>query len=270
MQPKVKMALRTSGHLLLGVVRIYSRKAKYLLADCNEAFVKIKMAFRPGMVDLPEDRREAAMNAITLPDVFHDFDTDMPDLDDMDIQQQFSMNQTRAEEITMREDYGNITLSTGDDGFGDSISMEAPEMLRDASHMNHFSEELSLETAEDAKAREPSHEEEAVRSLDVTEQPTTTEKQLDAPIGDDGFGGAGLPDILARGLFEEGSLFGEHLTEPPQPPESSFGGDDFGGPPSPMHSDDSRPVTPLEEAVPDVPAPQLDATPVPPSPGPSP
>ena len=42
------MALRTSGHLLLGVVRIYSRKAKYLLADCNEAFVKIKMAFRPG------------------------------------------------------------------------------------------------------------------------------------------------------------------------------------------------------------------------------
>lgn len=43
------MALRTSGHLLLGVVRIYHRKAKYLLADCNEAFIKIKMAFRPGI-----------------------------------------------------------------------------------------------------------------------------------------------------------------------------------------------------------------------------
>lgn len=77
---KVKMALRTSGHLLLGVVRIYSRKAKYLLADCNEAFVKIKMAFRPGMVDLPEEHREAAVNAITLPEVFHDFDTAMPEL----------------------------------------------------------------------------------------------------------------------------------------------------------------------------------------------
>jgi len=39
------------------------------------------------MVDLPEDKREAAINAITLPDVFHDFDTDlMPDLEDMDIQ----------------------------------------------------------------------------------------------------------------------------------------------------------------------------------------
>ncbi|OXB62907.1 hypothetical protein ASZ78_006812 [Callipepla squamata] len=54
--PKVKMALRTSGHLLLGVVRIYHRKAKYLLADCNEAFIKIKMAFRPG--DFGMDDRE--------------------------------------------------------------------------------------------------------------------------------------------------------------------------------------------------------------------
>jgi cohesin complex subunit SCC1 len=38
------MALRLSGQLLLGVVRIYSRKAKYLLDDCNEALLKIKMA----------------------------------------------------------------------------------------------------------------------------------------------------------------------------------------------------------------------------------
>ncbi|OWK04232.1 RAD21 [Cervus elaphus hippelaphus] len=79
--PKVKMALRTSGHLLLGVVRIYHRKAKYLLADCNEAFIKIKMAFRPGVVDLPEENREAAYNAITLPEEFHDFDQPLPDLE---------------------------------------------------------------------------------------------------------------------------------------------------------------------------------------------
>jgi hypothetical protein len=38
---------------------------------------------------------------------------------------QFSMNTTRAEEITMREDYGNINLdSGGDDGFGDVPGME--------------------------------------------------------------------------------------------------------------------------------------------------
>ena len=39
------LALRLSGQLLLGVVRIYSRKARYLLDDCNEAIFKIKMVF---------------------------------------------------------------------------------------------------------------------------------------------------------------------------------------------------------------------------------
>ncbi|EED90107.1 hypothetical protein THAPSDRAFT_263720, partial [Thalassiosira pseudonana CCMP1335] len=45
--PTVPLALRVSGHLLLGVVRIYSRKVRYLMHDCHEAMVKIKMAFRP-------------------------------------------------------------------------------------------------------------------------------------------------------------------------------------------------------------------------------
>ena len=45
--PTVPLALRVSGHLLLGVVRIYSRKVKYLMHDCHEAMVKIKMAFKP-------------------------------------------------------------------------------------------------------------------------------------------------------------------------------------------------------------------------------
>lgn len=132
MQPKVKLALRTSGHLLLGVVRIYSRKAKYLLADCNEAFVKIKMAFRPGMVDLPEEHREAAVNAITLPEVFHDFDTALPELNDVDIEAQFSINQSRADEITMREEYGSLPMSIHDDGFGDmGFDAEEADFIRD-------------------------------------------------------------------------------------------------------------------------------------------
>lgn len=46
--PTVPLALRMSSHLLLGVVRIYSRKVKYLMHDCTEALVKIKMAFRDG------------------------------------------------------------------------------------------------------------------------------------------------------------------------------------------------------------------------------
>lgn len=43
MHPTVPLALRVSGHLLLGVVRIYSRKVKYLMEDCSQALTKIKM-----------------------------------------------------------------------------------------------------------------------------------------------------------------------------------------------------------------------------------
>ncbi|XP_011685229.1 PREDICTED: double-strand-break repair protein rad21 homolog [Wasmannia auropunctata] len=269
LQPKVKMALRTSGHLLLGVVRIYSRKAKYLLADCNEAFVKIKMAFRPGMVDLPEEHREAAVTAITLPEVFHDFDTAMPELKDVDIEAQFSLNQSRAEEITMREDYGSLSLVTHDQGFGDmSFDAEPPELLRhgsgmepslDQSHML-FSDGPGIETALEQKEKEP------VAGTSATTQPM----DIDTPIRDDGFGGHLGQDIISGGLFE-GGLFDEApMGEVPVPEVSSINeqqeagaapgaaasvhdesdedmGDHFGGPASPMggmSSDSSRPATP--------------------------
>ncbi|KAG0201577.1 sister chromatid cohesion protein 1 [Mortierella sp. NVP41] len=87
------MALRLSGQLLLGVARIYSRKTKYLLEDCNEALVKIKVAFRSDannkgdnnllmldgdMGDIPGNRSKAAFNAITVPDAMTEFDLLMP------------------------------------------------------------------------------------------------------------------------------------------------------------------------------------------------
>lgn len=256
MQPKVKMALRTSGHLLLGVVRIYSRKAKYLLADCNEAFVKIKMAFRPGMVDLPEDKREAAMNAITLPDVFHDFDTAMPDLDDVDIDSQFTLNQTRAEEITMREDYGNITLNDNDDGFGDtmgggsSLEME-PELLRDGSVSHHDNFGSLGGSGIDFEPQK--RQSDGGISLPG---PSGSGNTLDAPINNDGFGGVGVTDFMSGGLFEDGSLFDDpvpggsaSVRAPPSERTGFDGEDDFPSAPSPIHSDGSRPATPLEDAM---------------------
>ncbi|XP_006881463.1 PREDICTED: double-strand-break repair protein rad21-like protein 1 [Elephantulus edwardii] len=107
LSPKVKIALRTSGHLLLGVVRIYNRKAKYLLADCSEALLKMKLTFRPGLVDLPKENFEAAYNAITLPEEFHDFDTQNMNVD---VSENFTQNQSRPEEITIREDYDKDLL----------------------------------------------------------------------------------------------------------------------------------------------------------------
>lgn len=49
------LALRLSGQLLYGVVRIYSRKAKYLLDDVNDALLKLKTAFK------------SSVNSVTLP-----------------------------------------------------------------------------------------------------------------------------------------------------------------------------------------------------------
>jgi len=42
------------------------------------------------------------------------------------------MNQSRAEEITMREDYGSLSLAHHDEGFGDlEFNDDGPELLRD-------------------------------------------------------------------------------------------------------------------------------------------
>ena len=60
LSPASPLALRVSGHLMLGIVRIYSRKVKYLMSDCTEAMWKIKMAFRPGNVDMAQSNIIAA------------------------------------------------------------------------------------------------------------------------------------------------------------------------------------------------------------------
>lgn len=78
------MALRLSGQLLLGVVRIYSRKARYLLDDCNEALLKIKMAFRlTGNNDIPAGLHMPSRDALMIPDVLTEGDNlEMPPLPD--------------------------------------------------------------------------------------------------------------------------------------------------------------------------------------------
>lgn len=74
--PQVPLALRVSGHLLLGVVRIYSRKVKYLFTDCSEALVKIKLAFRPGIVDLPANHQQASNHTINVSN-FGEFEAEL-------------------------------------------------------------------------------------------------------------------------------------------------------------------------------------------------
>ncbi|KAL5320355.1 hypothetical protein ACEPPN_011156 [Leptodophora sp. 'Broadleaf-Isolate-01'] len=108
------MALRLSGQLLLGVVRIYSRKARYLLDDCNEALMKIKMAFRlSGNNDMPTGIHMPSRDALMLPDVLTEGDNlempPMPDASFLFTQLDDDLHQRKrragSRDINLQEDY---------------------------------------------------------------------------------------------------------------------------------------------------------------------
>lgn len=71
MFPEVPIALRMSGHLLLGVVRIYSKKVDYLHADCKDVCKSLKTAFASIDLSLPENAMQAPLQSITLPDTLY-------------------------------------------------------------------------------------------------------------------------------------------------------------------------------------------------------
>lgn len=85
--PASPLALRLSGQLLLGLVRIYQKKVKYLQEDCSDALSKMKMVLRQGTVDLPADSMVAPAAQITHPDSFDGIEFNMPDmtLDSFDV-----------------------------------------------------------------------------------------------------------------------------------------------------------------------------------------
>ncbi|KAI9169053.1 hypothetical protein LWI28_006258 [Acer negundo] len=79
MFPEVPIALRMSGHLLLGVVRIYSKKVDYLHHDCRVVLISLRKAFTNLNLNLPEHAAQAPIHSITLPERF---DLDALELDD--------------------------------------------------------------------------------------------------------------------------------------------------------------------------------------------
>ncbi|KAG0256763.1 sister chromatid cohesion protein 1 [Linnemannia exigua] len=129
------MALRLSGQLLLGVARIYSRKTKYLLEDCNEALVKIKVAFRSDASnkdtnllildgetgDVAGNRSKAAFNAITVPDAMTEFDLLMPaqtiDIDAWGLNPKLN-HAARAQDINLEDGNEDDLFAAGRDNYG--------------------------------------------------------------------------------------------------------------------------------------------------------
>ncbi|KAE8673120.1 Sister chromatid cohesion 1 protein 4, putative isoform 4 [Hibiscus syriacus] len=136
--PDVPIALRLSSHLLLGVVRIYSRKVNYLFDDCSEALLKIKQAFRSTAVDLPPEESTAPYHSITLPETFDLDDFELPD-NEIFQGNYVDHHISSREQITLQDTMGDMVYSTSqfglDERFGDG----------DTSQIGLLDEELVLD-----------------------------------------------------------------------------------------------------------------------------
>ncbi|XVF41407.1 hypothetical protein PTKIN_Ptkin01aG0277500 [Pterospermum kingtungense] len=136
--PEVPIALRLSSHLLLGVVRIYSRKVNYLFDDCSEALLKIKQAFRSTAVDLPPEESTAPYHSITLPETFDLDDFELPD-NEIFQGNYVDHHVSSREQITLQDTMDGVVYSTSqfglDERFGDG----------DTSQIGLLDEELVLD-----------------------------------------------------------------------------------------------------------------------------
>ncbi|XP_017619204.1 sister chromatid cohesion 1 protein 4-like isoform X2 [Gossypium arboreum] len=136
--PEVPIALRLSSHLLLGVVRIYSRKVNYLFDDCSEALLKIKQAFRSTAVDLPPEESTAPYHSITLPETFDLDDFELPD-NEIFQGNYFDNHISSREQITLQDTMGNVVYSTSQFGFDERFGEG------DTSQIGLLDEELVLD-----------------------------------------------------------------------------------------------------------------------------
>ena len=98
--PGGTLALRLSGHLLLGVVRIYSKQVDYLFRDCALVTSWLSKSFVSTQVDLPEDARQAPVESVTLPQALN---LDDFQLDDDTHEGEFDNHLRSQEDITLTD-----------------------------------------------------------------------------------------------------------------------------------------------------------------------
>ncbi|CAN6806073.1 unnamed protein product [Brassica oleracea] len=126
--PEAPIALRLSSHLLLGVVRIYSKKVNYLFDDCSEALLKVKQAFRSAAVDLPPEESTAPYHSITLPETFDLDDFELPD-NEIFQGNYVDHHVSTREQITLQDSMDGVVYSTSqfglDERFGDGDTSQA-------------------------------------------------------------------------------------------------------------------------------------------------
>ncbi|XP_038890977.1 sister chromatid cohesion 1 protein 4 isoform X2 [Benincasa hispida] len=189
--PDVPIALRLSSHLLLGVVRIYSRKVNYLFDDCSEALLKIKQAFRSTAVDLPPEESTAPYHSITLPETF---DLDDFELPDNEIYQGNYVDHhvSSREQITLQDTMEGVVYTTSqfglDERFGDGdasqIGLDLDEEL--------FVEKITVKDHDEIPDNDPptpsqltvlkdkdENMEEDLEAFEMVQDPTSTTGQVD-------------------------------------------------------------------------------------------
>ncbi|KAK9446611.1 Rec8 like protein-domain-containing protein [Limtongia smithiae] len=152
------MALRLSGQLLLGVVRIYSRKAKYLLDDCNEALMKLRMTFSRGNVDLVSSATAANPQVLTLPNTITELDLFFNDADvplDLGIDELITTtgrgaHTSNLKDITLPELQDSIELGRGEVGVDELAFMGDDDLVLDTGeYIDIVPEEPRAENADD-------------------------------------------------------------------------------------------------------------------------
>ncbi|KAL5058664.1 hypothetical protein RYX36_030268 [Vicia faba] len=163
--PEAPIALRLSSHLLLGVVRIYSRKVNYLFDDCSEALLKVKQAFRSTAVDLPPEESTAPYHSITLPETFDLDDFELPD-NDIFQGNYVDRHVSTREQITLQDTVDGMAYKTSqfglDERFGDGdasqIGLDLDEVMlidKDSTlEHNDFSAKPQVSHQEDEKKEE--------------------------------------------------------------------------------------------------------------------
>jgi cohesin complex subunit SCC1 len=234
-QGQAPMALRLSGQLLLGVVRIYSRKARYLLDDCNEALMKIKMAFRltnnndlpanvalpPGGITLPDVLTESDLfmnldtSSLLLPSINLESDSKRPGTIDFGSQLLPDTQRLASQEPARLEDHTLLDLDLGEDDapLDHDISIEVG---RDAPLMRPVEEDLF---SEEGKLNDVD------LNLDLGED--------DAPLGDMDIGEDSRDNIdrflmpddpmdLGEGEFDVPPVESETEARSPQPSVDRF------------------------------------------------
>ncbi|TIC19448.1 hypothetical protein E3Q13_01195 [Wallemia mellicola] len=216
------MALRMSGQLLLGITRIHSRKAKYLLEDVNDALTSLRKAFIPGIgtIDLSEQQLLAPENAITL--------EEGPTIEDggLDLEQ---FQAPISFSLDPLFDINNMNMSVSGISSGDfmgDLSIEAGRREGSVARSDRFSI-LGSEFNEQGRADKGRQSGATAGAVDDWGMP------IDA--GRDDFGDFGMDDVPPAGrqadnmemdlggAFDGGLDLGFNLDEPLVPAAPSIG-----------------------------------------------